>query len=171
MFGRRSGEDVRPTLDQWAMQLARATATRATCLRRAVGCVLLDAKGRVISTGYNGVAAGQPHCNDEASAKVVVMGEHHVVTNHPNACPGSALPSGTGLDACQAIHAEQNALLQCRDVDRVHACYSTASPCVTCTKLLLNTGCEHVFFDEEYPQPEARELWLKSGRGRTWTKV
>ena len=55
---------MRPDRDTWAMAMAVVTAQRRTCLRRAVGCVLLNAKGHVLSTGYNGVAAGQPHCNE-----------------------------------------------------------------------------------------------------------
>lgn len=137
------------------MGLALLTAAQTTCLRRGVGCVLLNKRGQVLSTGYNGVAAGQPHCN------------HHdpfAEVGYPNACGGAFAPSGQALDACQAIHAEQNALLQCRDVYEIHEAYVTASPCVTCTKLLLNTGCQHISYLDEYPHPEARDLWVSSGR-------
>jgi hypothetical protein len=41
------------------------------------------------------------------------------------------LPSGTGLDVCEAIHAEQNALLQCKDVEQIDTAYVTAMPCMT----------------------------------------
>src|SRR3546814_1170368 len=84
--------------------------------------------------------------------------------SYPNACSGAFSPSGTNLDGCEAIHAEQNALLQCKDVREIHTCYCTASPCVTCTKLLLNTGCMRVVFMEEYPHPAARDLWTRAGR-------
>jgi dCMP deaminase len=79
-----------------------------------------------------------------------------------------------------ATHAEQNALLQCRDVEQIDTCYTTASPCITCVKLLMNTGCRSIVFAEEYPHPEAMDLWL-SGYARfappivnhtpTWRKV
>jgi dCMP deaminase len=137
---------VRPSKDQWAMDLALVTAKRATCLRRQVGCVLLNARGHVLATGYNGVAAGQPHCSE----------------GHP--CAGAQALSGQGLDACQAIHAEQNAMLQCRDVYSIHTAYVTASPCITCCKLLLNTTCTRIVFLEPYPHPEARVLWESAGR-------
>jgi dCMP deaminase len=162
---------MRPTKDQWALQLAKVTAQRATCCRRQVGAVLLNERGHVLATGYNGVAAGQPHCNE-----VKLIGEdwedlgdgvsrpRNMVESFPNACPGAQSPSGTNLDGCQAIHAEQNALLQCRDVYAIHTCYVTASPCMTCTKLLLNTTCERIVFIEEYPHTEARDLWVSAGR-------
>jgi len=55
---------ARISVDWWAMNLADCCKDRSTCLRRSVGCVLLDADNHVIATGYNGVAAGMPHCNE-----------------------------------------------------------------------------------------------------------
>lgn len=166
---------MRPSKDQCAIQLAQVTAKRATCLRRHVGCVLLNARGHVLATGYNGVAAGQPHCNeqkiipkrwfDDKLARYLNNDEVY----YPHACPGATSPSGTNLDGCQAIHAEQNALLQCRDVYSIHTCYVTASPCITCVKLLLNTSCERIIFVEEYPHKEAQDLWARAGRA--WEKL
>jgi dCMP deaminase len=76
--------------------------------------------------------------------------------------------SGQGLDACEAIHAEQNALLQCRDVHLIKTCYLTLSPCITCVKLLLNTSCERIVFIEEYVDARPKDLW--EAAGRTWEK-
>lgn len=146
---------MRPSRDEWALKLALLTAQRTTCLRRAVGCGLLNVRGHVLATGYNGVAAGLPHCNEHDPFEPV---------GHPHACSGAHAPSGMDLDGCQAIHAEQNALLQCRDVHSIHTCYTTASPCMTCVKLLLNTSCARIVFVEEYPHSAARELWLSAGR-------
>ena len=160
---------MRPSLDQWAMDVAQATAKRGTCLRRQVGCVLLDREKRVVATGYNGVAAGLPHCNDP----VVVPGRLPVtvINGRPynHACAGASAPSGQGLDLCEAIHAEQNALLRCGDVTKLWSCYTTASPCVTCVKLLMSTPCWRVVFLEEYPHTQAREYWLAAGR--EWVKL
>ena len=134
------------------MALAAVTATRATCVRRAVGCVLLSARGHVLSTGYNGRAAGLPHCHDRNAHGVLV---------HP--CEAHAARSGERLDLCEAIHAEQNALLQCADVHAIDTCFVTTSPCLTCVKLLLNTGCRRIVFREAYPHA-ASTLWEAAGR-------
>lgn len=155
---------MRPSKDEWAMGLAQLTALRSTCLRRQVGCVLLNEKGHVLATGYNGVAAGQPHCNHLAKDEALCDPEDRF----PYACTGARSPSGTNLDGCQAIHAEQNALLQCKDPYQIHTAYVTASPCMTCTKLLLNTSCQRIIFMDEYPHSEAGELWRKAGR--QWVK-
>lgn len=158
---------MRSSIDEWAMDLAMVTARRTTCLRRAVGCVILNKRNHVIATGYNGVAAGMPHCND-------LVGDHklaNIALNqmyHPHACSGWNAASGTNLDGCLAIHAEQNALLQCRDVHEIDSIYITTSPCVTCTKLLLNTSCQSITFCDEYSHKDAEIIWRKAGR--VWEK-
>lgn len=135
----------RPDLDTYFMSMAVLTSSRASCCRRKVGCILVNDRNHVLATGYNGPASGQPNCLD-----------------HP--CAGAGLPSGEGLNLCEAIHAEQNAMLQCRDVWSIHTAYVTASPCITCTKLLLNTSCKRIVFLEEYPHSDSAHLWQRSGR-------
>ncbi len=167
---------MRPTLDRYFIDLARLIATRSTCLRRAVGCVLVDARGHVLATGYNGVAAGLPHCNELQGYDVIGdfpdKGQPDVVKGiYPYACAGAAAASGERLEVCEAIHAEQNALLQCRDVYAIDAAYVTVSPCLTCIKLLMNTACHRIVFIEAYaPQHDAaRALWERAGR--SWGKL
>lgn len=137
----------RITRTELYLNIASAIAQRATCARRRVGCVLVDVRGRILSTGYNGVPSGWPHCIDSP-------------------CSGAKLPSGTGLDKCEAIHAEQNALLNCPDVNEIHTAYVTDSPCVHCVKLLLNTSCTYIYFLREYPHAEAKALWERDGTRR-----
>lgn len=151
---------TRQTRDQWAMDIAKITARRTSCCRRAVGCVLTNSRGHLLSTGYNGVAAGMPHCNE-----IVVTNTGESTT--PYSCPGAHSPSGTNLDGCHALHAEQNALLQCRDVYQIETAYVTTAPCMTCTKLLLNTSCKEIMYIDDYPQAaESKKLWESAGR--TW---
>jgi dCMP deaminase len=163
---------VRISRDEWALRLAEVTALRGTCLRRRVGAVLLDADGFVLATGFNGRAAGLPHCDEE----IRLVGLEHgglggavYSYEHPHACPAATAASGTMLDACEAIHSEANALMRCRDVREIEACYVTVSPCVACAKLLLNTACRRIVFREEYAHADARRLW--EGAGRRWIKL
>ena len=157
--------------DAYYIEMAKLVSTRSTCVRRAVGCVLVNARGEVLSTGYNGVAKGQPHCNEEG--KTLLPAEFPLISHagqtalllsttheYPNACQGKDMPAGQAGDFCQSIHAEQNALLQCRNVYEIETAYITDSPCMTCTKLLLNTSCKKVVFAREYPAPLAKGLWL-----------
>ena len=137
--------EKRPSQDEYFLAMAKLVATRGTCARRKVGCVFVNLQNHVVATGYNGVAAGLPHCID-------------------NPCPGSGLPSGQGLQLCEALHAEENALIQLRDAGALHTVYCTASPCINCTRKLLNTSCKRIVFIEEYPHPQAKELWVSMGR-------
>jgi dCMP deaminase len=141
--------------DNWALKLAQVTALRSTCNRRQVGCIILNSRGHVLATGYNGVASGLPHCN----------------STDTHQCPGVGSQSGTNLDGCHAIHAEQNALLQCHDVHEIYAVYTTVSPCITCVKLLMNTSCQKIIFNEDYPHNASRQLWESSSSKRSWIKI
>ena len=130
----------RPNKDAYFLAMASLVSLRATCRRRRVGCVLVDANNHVLATGYNGVARGRDHCLDRP-------------------CPGADFKPGLGLDQCEAIHAEQNAMLQCKDTQSIETAYITVSPCVTCVKLLMNTSCKRIVFIEPYAHNQAAELW------------
>ena len=122
----------------------------------------MNERRHVLSTGYNGVAAGQKHCNEPIQVKHLLTED---TTEHPYACSGASALSGMNLEGCEAIHAEQNALLQCRDVWEIHTTYVTHSPCIHCVKLLLATSCRRVVFVERYRHDElSSELWTRSGR-------
>jgi dCMP deaminase len=156
------------------LQVAAALARRSTCLKMGVGCVLTDSRGRILSTGYNGVHHSALHCNElvpsgRAGELTSALGERAMLDNYPNACPGAH--AAAGADLCQAIHAEQNALTWCRDPDAVRTCYATVSPCMRCTKQLLGTGCARIVFLDEYALegPQAASLWR--GAGRVWNRL
>jgi dCMP deaminase len=134
----------RPSRDQVFLRMVNDFRERSTCARRQVACILVNARGHQLASGYNGVPSGWPHCTD-----VPCGGAHHATTQ--------------GLDDCEAIHAEQNALLQCPDVYKIDTCYVTDSPCVHCVKLLLNTSCKRIVASTLYSE-KAKELWLRDGR-------
>ena len=136
----------RPTLDETYLQIAEIVAKRATCPRRQVGCVITDANGRILSTGYNGVAHGQPHCIDTP-------------------CPAALMPSGAAKDlACEAIHAEQNACLFLKEPRQADTIYLTISPCITCVKLLLGTAAQRIVLREHHHDSGGAILWMSAGR-------
>lgn len=132
---------MRPDLDATFLAAASLFARRTTCARRGVGCILTDAGGHILSTGWNGVPTGHTHCID-----------------YP--CKGANQPSGKGLELCESIHSEQNALIRCKDSMAIDTCYVTASPCIHCVKMLMNTGCMRIVYLDEYPHgSEAKKLW------------
>lgn len=157
---------MRPSRDETMLDLARVIARRSTCARRNVGAVLTDSYGRVLAIAHNGVAMGQPHCVQYPYTAVTFVGGQGIVTTvEGKPCAGAYQQSGSGLDLCEAIHAEQNALAFCQDTMKIDTVYVTTAPCVHCVKMLMNTSARRVVFEEGYAHDErSRDLWTAAGR-------
>lgn len=141
---------TRPTWDKYFMDIAVLVASRATCLRRKVGAVLVKNK-RILATGYNGPPRGLKHCNERPGG--CLREQNHV-------------PSGERHEISRAVHAEQNAIIQAA----VHGfsiegttLYSTNHPCVLCTKMLINAGVKEFVYAEGYPDQLSAELIEEAG--------
>lgn len=119
----------RPEWDRYFLRLAESVSTRADCTRRQVGAVIVQDR-RVISTGYNGAAAGEPGCLDG-----------HCPRGQLSYAEVSAF---SNYDNCIAIHAEANALLYARTSCVGATVYITHPPCPSCTKLMRGAGIERV---------------------------
>ena len=145
-------DNYRPPTDFYFLKMAKLVSERGTCARRKVGCVFVNKRNHVIATGYNGNPAGFTHCIDDP-------------------CEGADSKSGTDLDKCKAIHAEQNALLQCKNVYDIDRVYTTLEPSIHCVKLLLNTTANQIIYGEKYVHEFARKLWEESGRGYTFISL
>ena len=144
---------TRPSKKHTFLKMARLLSEQSTCVRRSVGVIMTDINHKIVASGYNGSARGLRHCIDAP-------------------CAGSYHRSGLALDLCEAIHAEQNALMQCSDVNRIRSVYCTTAPCIHCLKMLLNTGAVNIYFIDSYSNMhEAENMWIQSLRGRHWEQV
>lgn len=133
---------MRPSWDEYFMEITRVVATRSTCLRRKVGAAIVK-DNRILATGYNGAPAGLTHCLEIGCLREQM-----------------GIPSGQRHELCRALHAEQNAIIQAA----VHGTaiqgsiiYVTNQPCVMCCKMIVNAGIKKVIFAGDYPD----ELSLK----------
>lgn len=162
---------MRKSWDQKWLEIAASIAEMSTCSRRDVGCVLVDHYNKLTAMGFNGVPPNFEHCRPDRA--IYETGEK-IIT-----CTAASAPSGFNLEGCLATHAEQNALMHCSDIQSLKTCYTTASPCVVCVKMLLATSIERIVFLEDYPHAAAKDLWTrmpyrdkKTGRclARTWEK-
>jgi len=139
----------RPDWNTYFMQIARMVALRSNCMKRKVAAVIVKDK-RIISTGYNGTPRGVKNCNE-------------------GGCPrcNSFADSGTNLGDCLCSHAEENAIVQAAYHGiRLEGAtlYSTYSPCLICTKMIINAGILEVFFNLAYPLNDvARRLLEEAG--------
>ena len=127
--------DSRPDWDTYFMDIAHVVGTRGNCSRRRVAAVVVKDR-RIISTGYNGTPRGVKNCMDGGCAR----------------CASNA-PSGSGLGECICSHAEENAITRAayHGISTKGATiYVTLSPCLTCSKMIINAGIREVVYDEEY---------------------
>ena len=139
---------MRPTWDEYFMEIVELVKTRSTCLRRQVGALIVKDK-RILSTGYNGSPVGCKHC-DETECLRDQLG----------------IPSGQRHELCRGIHAEQNALVQAAYSGtsvKDGTLYVTNQPCVLCAKMAINAGIKKIVFSGDYPDELAMELLQESG--------
>ena len=134
---------MRPSWDEYFMDIARQVATRSTCLRRHVGAVIVRDK-RILCTGYNGAPRGLAHCDVVGCLREKL-----------------GIPSGQRQEICRGLHAEQNAIIQAA----LHGVsveggtiYITHQPCITCAKMVINAGIVRVVCASAYPDDHSRNI-------------
>ncbi|MBQ2170427.1 MAG: dCMP deaminase family protein [Paludibacteraceae bacterium] len=129
--------DKQTRRDYLYMRMARTWAENSYCVRRKVGALLVKDQ-MIISDGYNGTPSGFENvCEDE----------HNV--SYP-----------------YVLHAEANAISKVarsnNSSDRA-TLYVTASPCLECSKLIIQAGIKRVVYGEEYRLTDGVNLLRKAG--------
>jgi len=122
------------------MEIARTVATRATCPRASVGCVVTR-EHRILTTGYNGAPRHVAHCSDVGC---LMVNDHCLRTTHAEA---NAVVQG-------ALHGVS---LQGSTV------YCTHQPCVNCSKLLISAGVVRIVYGQAYPDKISTDLLAEAG--------
>ena len=140
--------DTRPEWSDYFMDIASMVATRSTCMRRQVGCVIVKDR-RILSSGYNGAPSGVAHC-DEVGCRRAEEG----------------VPSGERVEMCRGVHAEQNAIIQGARhgivLDGASA-YVTTRPCSICAKMMINAGIVEIVYDGDFPDELSSQLLKEAG--------
>jgi dCMP deaminase len=137
----------RPSWEEYFMEIARLVARRSTCLRRQVGAVLVKDKN-ILATGYNGTPSGITHCSEVGCLRQKLN-----------------VPSGERHELCRGLHAEQNAIIQAakHGVNIAGATlYCTNSPCIICSKMIINSGVQRIVYLEGYPDDLSLEMLQES---------
>jgi len=122
------------------LNCAEVFAYRSTCLKRKYGAVIVK-DDVVISTGYNGAPRGFDNCCDVGTCPRIEQNMHQ----------------GEGYRICRAIHAEENALLNCSRQQTLGAdlylvginpkdnSIHEAKPCPMCARLIIQAGINKVY--------------------------
>lgn len=141
-------KNTRPSIDEYFLKIACVVAERATCQRHHVGAVAVRDK-HILSTGYNGAAAGVRDCLELGCLREVMQ-----------------IPSGTRHEICRGIHAEQNAIIQAS----LHGVslegstlYCTHSPCILCAKMIVNARIKRFVTFGKYADDAFEDLFAEAG--------
>ena len=132
--------------DKRFMELTEQVASWSSCFKedRQVGAVIVR-DNRILSTGYNGAPEGVKSCKEKGECIRLKMG----------------ITSGTHLETCYSVHAEQNAIVNAARMGvnlTGGTLYCTHQPCVICAKLIVNAGIKRVVYKEGYPDKFAVEI-------------
>jgi len=142
----------RPPWDDYFMGIAREVALRSNCVKRRVAALIVKDK-RIISSGYNGTPRGVTNCSEGGCPRCNAFGK-----------------SGANLGECFCSHAEENAITQSayHGVSIKDATlYTTFSPCLICTKMIINSGIREVVYDAHYPLIDMALALLKEAGIKT----
>lgn len=138
----------RLTWDSTWTHVAGVVARRSLCVRDQVGAVIVDSTQRIIATGYNGPPTGFPHGEQSCSkwcprATVAQSDITYVLAPDYSDCP--------------SLHAEANALSVCDRREREGGCiFVTSHVCMSCAKLIANSGLKHVYVATDDDAPHRR---------------
>ncbi|MDR0364272.1 MAG: cytidine/deoxycytidylate deaminase family protein [Bacteroidales bacterium] len=142
--------NMRPSWDQYFMEIARTVAKRATCDRGKSGCVIVRDR-QILVTGYVGSPKGLPHCDDVGHLFKKVIHDDDTITNH----------------CMRTVHAEQNAICQAAKLGIAlegATLYCKMTPCRTCAMLIINCGIARVVCEKKYHAgAESEEMFRCAG--------
>lgn len=141
---------IRPSWDEYFMELANAAAKRATCDRGRSGCVIVKDK-QILVTGYVGAPTGLSHCDEVGHLFKKTIHEDGSETMH----------------CVRTVHAEQNAICQAakRGIALEGATlYCRMTPCRVCAMLIINCGIKRVVCEKKYHAGvESEEMFKQAG--------
>jgi dCMP deaminase len=138
-------EEKQEQFDRRYLRMARIWAENSYCNRRKVGALIVKER-MVISDGYNGTPTGfENNCEDE-----------------------------NGVTKAYVLHAEANAITkvaQSSNSSKGATLYTTASPCLECAKLIIQSGIIRVVYGEEYRITDGIDLLKRAGISTVYLSV
>jgi dCMP deaminase len=141
---------IRPSWDEYFMEVMEAISKRGTCDRGRSGCVIVRDK-QILVTGYVGSPKGSPHCDEDGHDLRKSLHEDGTITQH----------------CVRTVHAEQNAICQAAKMGvsiEGATVYCRMTPCRVCAMLLVNCGIKRVMCERKYRGgEESEEMFKKVG--------
>jgi dCMP deaminase len=144
------GKYVRPSWDEYFMEIANTVSKRATCNRGRSGCVIVKDR-QILVSGYVGSPVGLTHCDEVGHQMKKMLHEDGSISEH----------------CVRTVHAEQNAI--CQAAKRGIALegstlYCRMTPCRVCAMLIINCGIARVVCEKKYHAgTESEDMFTKAG--------
>ena len=155
------GGTRRPSWDEYFIEIAKVVSSRSTCIRRRYGAVIVK-DHVIVSTGYNGAPRGSTNCIDRGTCRRQELN----------------VPAGERYELCEAVHAEQNAIIngppeRMKDATIYIAGFeeddstAEAKPCLLCGRMIRNARIQAVVYlskngdivkTEEIPEPDRTKV-------------
>lgn len=134
---------TRPSWDEYFIEIAKVVSSRSTCLRRRYGAVIVK-DSVIVSTGYNGAPRGSLNCVDKGTCKRKELN----------------IPAGQRYELCEAVHAEQNAVINGSPERMKEATiyiagfeengdYADSRPCLLCRRMIQNAMIREIVYIEK----------------------
>jgi dCMP deaminase len=147
-MNKRLTKQKRIDADEYFLKLASVVAERSTCRRHHIGAVAVKDK-HILATGYNGAPSGAKDCLELGCLRDELN-----------------IPSGERHEICRAVHAEQNVIIQAA----LHGVslegstiYATHTPCVLCSKMLVNARIKRYVSFGKYDDNAFVDLFQEAG--------
>lgn len=138
---------IRPSWDEYFLEVMHSLAKRATCDRGRTACLIVK-DNQIIVSGYVGSPPGLPHCDEVGHLLKTVTHEDGKQTTH----------------CMRTLHAEQNAICQAAkrgvSVDGA-TMYCKLAPCRTCAMLLISAGIKRIVAEYKYHAGAESEAMLQ----------
>lgn len=140
MSGNGKKTFVRPDWNEYFLEIAKVVSSRSTCLRRRYGAVIVK-DNVIVSTGYNGAPRGSLNCVDKGSCRRKELN----------------VPAGERYELCEAVHAEQNAVINGSPERMKDAIiyiagfeesgdFADGKPCLLCRRMIQNAMIREVVY-------------------------
>lgn len=144
-------ENNKTKWDKRFIDVACLVGSWSTCIRdnRQIGAVITKNR-RIVATGYNGSPAGVRNCKERGECLRDKL----------------KIKSGTMLEMCYGICAEQNAIAQAAKMGvsvEGGTIYVTHRPCPVCTRLIINAGIKRIVYKDDYPNEFSLEIIKEAG--------
>ena len=144
------------------MKMAICMSELSYAVRSKVGCIIISDDKQIISQGFNGMPHGMDNCCEYwRPIDKSLCNKCKNTFNKDCNCNNKEL-----VTKKEVLHAESNAISKCAKWEASTegaTCYVTLSPCIDCSKLLIQAGIKRVVIKDIYRIPDGLKLLIECG--------